>query len=106
MTRLIDADAMRNDWLENGQNEYVYDTNAFLQSIDEQPTIEAEPVRQGKWLPTNDENKKRCSRCEVIHLIAQYPNGDKNYCPNCGAKMSRTVSKTEIVEEVKNEPKR
>lgn len=51
------------------------------------PAIEAEPLRHGKWLPTNDENKKQCSRCEVIHLIAQYPNGDKNYCPNCGAKM-------------------
>lgn len=42
--RLIDADAMRQDWLENGENEYVYDTNAFLDSIDEQPTIDAVPV--------------------------------------------------------------
>lgn len=40
--RLIDADAMRQDWLENGQNEYVYDTNAVLDSIDEQPTIDPE----------------------------------------------------------------
>lgn len=39
--RLIDADAMREDWLENGENEYVYDTNAILESIDEQPTIES-----------------------------------------------------------------
>lgn len=46
--RLVDADIMRQDWLENGQNEYVYDTNAVLDSIDAQPTIEAEPVR---WLP-------------------------------------------------------
>jgi len=46
--RLIDADAMRKDWLENGQNEYVYDTNAVLYSIDEQPTIDAvEVVRCG-----------------------------------------------------------
>ena len=44
MPRLIDADVMRQDWLENGQNEYVYDTNAFLDSIDEQPTIDAVPV--------------------------------------------------------------
>ena len=42
--RLIDADVMRQDWLENGQNECVYDTNAFLDSIDEQPTIDAVPV--------------------------------------------------------------
>lgn len=44
MPRLIDADAMRQDWLENGENEFVYDTNAVLSSIDEQPTIDAEPV--------------------------------------------------------------
>ena len=42
--RLIDANAMRNDWLENGENEYVYDTNAVLDSIDAQPTIDAVPV--------------------------------------------------------------
>ena len=37
--RLIDADALREDWLENGENEYVYDTNAILCSLDEAPTI-------------------------------------------------------------------
>ncbi|MBR5199326.1 MAG: hypothetical protein IKW20_05800 [Bacteroidales bacterium] len=41
MPRLIDADAMREDWLENGENEYVYDTNAVLASIDAQPTVDA-----------------------------------------------------------------
>lgn len=43
--RLIDANALRDDWLENGENEYVYDTNAFLDSLDNAPTvIEAEEV--------------------------------------------------------------
>ena len=37
--RLIDADEMRDEWLINGENEYVYDTNAFLNSIDNMPTI-------------------------------------------------------------------
>lgn len=37
--RLIDADALRKDWLENGENEYIYDTNAFLDSLDDAPTI-------------------------------------------------------------------
>ena len=51
------------------------------------PTADVAEVRHGQWLPTKDKNKKRCSRCDVIHLIAQYPNGEANYCPNCGAKM-------------------
>ena len=37
--RLIDADALRKDWLENGENEYIYDTNAFLDSLDDAPTV-------------------------------------------------------------------
>ena len=40
MSRLIDADAMRKEWLENGENEFVYDTNAVLCSINEQPIID------------------------------------------------------------------
>lgn len=42
--RLIDADAMRNEWLKNDENEYFYDTNSVLESIDQQPTIDAVPV--------------------------------------------------------------
>ena len=49
--------------------------------------VQAEPVVHGEWLPTRDSNKKECSNCGVIHLIAQYPHGQANYCPNCGAKM-------------------
>ena len=40
----------------------------------------------GHWIRV-DKDKLRCSRCEVIHLIAQYPNGKIGWCPNCGAKM-------------------
>ena len=47
--RAIDADAMREDWLTNGENEYVYDTNAVLESIDAQPTIEV-PT----WIPVTE----------------------------------------------------
>lgn len=93
--RLINADVMRADWLENGQNEYVYDTNAVLDSIDEQPTIEAEPVRHGRW-------EKICTsywrwKHDGAHVVNRfkYKHNDcgkvvgkaEPYCPNCGAKM-------------------
>ena len=42
--RLIDANALREDWLENGENEYVYDTNSFLASLDASPTIDPETL--------------------------------------------------------------
>lgn len=44
------------------------------------------PVKRGHWIQVDD-TKCRCSECDVITLIAQYPHGEKNYCPNCGAKM-------------------
>ena len=40
----MNASAMRDDWMENGENEYVYDTNAVLDSIDSQPTVDAVEV--------------------------------------------------------------
>lgn len=79
--RAIDADAMRQNWLENGQNEYVYDTNAVLDSIDAQPTIEAEPVRHGYWIEGRD-GSCMCSECGKV---SRYEIG--YYCSKCGAKM-------------------
>lgn len=49
--------------------------------------------KMGWWVRVG-KDKLRCSRCEVLHLIAQYPNGKINWCPNCGAKME-TESKEE-----------
>ena len=43
-------------------------------------------VVHGRWEQV-DETKCRCSNCDIIALIGLYPHGDKNYCPNCGAKM-------------------
>lgn len=55
--RLIDASVMRDDWLKNGENEYIYDTNAVLDSIDSQPTVDAVEVvrcRECKHRGTDD----------------------------------------------------
>ena len=42
--------------------------------------------KSGKWIRI-DKDKCKCDQCEVISFIAMYPNGDANYCPNCGARM-------------------
>ena len=59
--RLIDANAMRQDWLENGENEFVYDTNAVLDSIDAQPTADAVEV-------------VRCKDCKHKDRMPGQPN--------------------------------
>ena len=49
------------------------------------PSVTPQP-NTGHWIQV--EGKKcKCSECDVIHFIAMYPFGHKNYCPNCGAKM-------------------
>ena len=54
--------------------------------ITKQPAADVAPVVHGHWEQVDD-TKCRCSRCDIIALIGLYPHGDKNYCPNCGAKM-------------------
>ena len=58
---------------------------------------ELQPVKRGRWLNTNTLNHLRCSNCNVIHFIAQYPYWLINYCPNCGADM-RDVPETDVGE--------
>ena len=84
--RLIDADAMRQDWLENGENEYVYDTNAFLDSIEEQPTIDAVPARYGKW-KLNRDGSGTCNQCHFTQMAVWDMDGWQNFCGVCGADM-------------------
>lgn len=49
-------------------------------AINRLPTIEAEPIRHGKWIKVGD-NTYRCSRCNEVSCC----NG--NFCTDCGARM-------------------
>ena len=87
--RLIDADALIDDMCEdcgafvNGACDK--DVCASVLWVRDAPTIDAEPVRHGKWIKFHDELSK-CSLCN-------YPTytrwNQTDYCPNCGAKMER-----------------
>lgn len=68
MSRLIDADAMRKEWLENGENEFVYDTNAVLESIDKQPIIDPVHAAEGCY----------CREC--VNLGSDVFDDDLFYC--------------------------
>lgn len=93
--RLIDADAFKkeNERLLHCDFPYLSETT-LEELIDEAPTIDAEPVRHGKWKwlsCTYDrvpkEMEYECSECHHKTIV----HGDnmpwEKYCPNCGVRM-------------------
>jgi hypothetical protein len=91
--RLIDADALAEKAYWHGEhpdvgNPFAEGVEAVdVSDVDEAPTIDAEPVRHGRWVLKNTcgphTGKLHCSVCDKIpkSLCVEH------YCPNCGAKM-------------------
>jgi len=87
--RLIDADKLKQaDFQDFSSTDVMY-------AIDSAPTIEAEPVKHGKWIDEGNDYW-HCSECNHDWYFDEYipiADFDMNYCPNCGAKMDKEESK-------------
>lgn len=110
---LIDADALIHDitkfycedcekrkGIKNGKLKFVYDIgdapcracglDGLKDVIEDAPTIEAEPVKHGKWerIDPNDHNDYRCecSNCKS-NWVMEDEIDEYSYCWVCGAKM-------------------
>ena len=93
--RLIDADALITAVLKNAIDYAVMFGDSemhrlLVQVIAHQPTIDAEPVRHGKWIKADSQQYFRkhypcftCSECGY----RKDSQKKWNYCPNCGADM-------------------
>ena len=90
--RLIDADSIHYTRLLSQQG---LDMELVPKAvIDNTPTIDAEPVRHGRWYPGSSIitggvrliNFQCCSNCGAEST--EYAK----YCPNCGAKMDMEVT--------------
>lgn len=98
--RLIDADALKQFEITMPRGD-GYSDFVFAAQIHQAPTIDAVPVKHGKWLPyewCTDGTWDKCSVCGVAHRTRDKYTGfmdrkehvfqeQMNYCPNCGAKM-------------------
>jgi hypothetical protein len=75
------------EYIEASEAELGHSTENELvcQDIKELPPVTPQQ-KTGQWIRV-DSKKVRCSECDVIHLIAQYPLAKIDWCPNCGAKM-------------------
>ncbi len=90
MARLIDVDTLLKELRKSCEYHAKNSRELSLLQRDiiivqEQPTIEAEPVRHGKWRFVNCATGLRCQCSECLHWVDA--GTDKNYCPNCGARM-------------------
>ena len=81
MSRLIDADAMYEEWLKNGENEFAYDTNDFLYSIDNQPIVDA--VEVVRCRECAKDGLTTCPLCWIENHTLQFVNHDPDFY--CGA---------------------
>ena len=88
--RLIDADMLLTvpnvrkvtEFDETG--EFVTYLAVPVEAIEKAPTIEAEPVRHGRWIKNEWVlNRVTCSECKCYFDSLEADL----YCPNCGAKM-------------------
>lgn len=95
--RLIDADALMEI---NFSVTITGEDNAikvkrlmeqYNKAICDAPTIDAEPVKHGKWIDHGTTCQRyECSVCGDQHDWLILPN-NINFCPNCGAKMDKEV---------------
>ena len=94
--RLIDADALKERYYESmkellkatGAAEITDNAVSLLcgsSLIIDAPTIEAEPVRHGKWITAWYDSRPLCSEC------GKFGDERTDYCPNCGAKMEDNI---------------
>ena len=78
--RLIDADVLLEQM--KHRKDYVGRPSDAVCLVEDAPTIEAEPIRRGRWI--NHGSFVTCSVCNE----EQYGiDTGRFYCQNCGAKM-------------------
>lgn len=102
------VDAIPVKWLEErypihdtyGTESYFRKTNAiyevikeWAEQVEQQPTVDAVSIRQGKWIPCMEDSRGcadmfQCSECKRYSYYAYgVKRLDYEYCPYCGAKM-------------------
>ena len=92
--RPIDANALLENRIFSVKYGYIGNGLQLIQMaincIKNAPTIDAEPVRHGRWIQSKIVPAYHyCSLCKVTHKMEMSCNVYvfMKYCPNCGAKM-------------------
>ena len=89
MGRLIDADKIPYESSEVTLSNWkcVTINIAYEGDIDAMETVDAEPVRHGKWKQVSERYVTSALRFYVCTACGEKSVGATRYCPHCGAKM-------------------
>ena len=82
--RLIDGDELAKNFYVPS-NELFY-AGTVLDYIKEAPTVDAEPLRHGKWIFNRERYSWECSECQC-QTGSIFEESKSKFCKNCGAKM-------------------
>jgi len=92
--RLIDANAFKKENEQLLHCDFPYLSETTLEElIDDAPTIDAEPVRHGKWIVWDEiiagiyHTVSECSECGFT--TDKMFREEMPYCPNCGCRMDK-----------------
>lgn len=90
MARAVDADILIKDLTAMKKVYDAIELDGMIKALKEAPTIEADPVRHGKWEDYDGVIRINCSNCGKVYLNTTILEvGKCNFCPNCGAKMDK-----------------
>ena len=86
--RLINADALIDTLYDHEFASYI-DKGEVSTVINDEPTVDAEPVKHGKWKKIR--GAINCSACKSSSWSMSFEGlvTAFNYCPNCGARMEK-----------------
>lgn len=88
--RLIDAELLKHEMIMESVKP-ILARRYILSIIDDAPTIEAEPVRRGRWVPfdlTWGRSVYSCTCCkEAMEVPCVCGEPMFKFCPNCGSRM-------------------
>ena len=81
--RLIDADVLKSEWKELTELHQKYTVEDFIDSLNGQPSVDAQPIIHAHWKRADDVYSCYCSNCGKTI----YDGNISKFCPNCGARM-------------------
>ena len=92
MSKLIELDAaIAETWKDTGYSDPLNVMTAIRDRLEAMPTVDAVPVRHGRWEHHWDDHDDwlQCSECGYGDEGEVGMNQGTNFCPNCGADMRK-----------------